>query len=345
MLKKIFTVLFVFMFMCCSYSKVVAANDMEISNSYFSFTVPDDAKNTYSVEKFDNGVYVCEKVSKKSDMGGFAFGLKIYKSPSDYADLEDNKKIGELVDKNGIIYDMVLIKPTEIRYGDDEKIEKDFTRLYEYTNEIGENIKGVNGAKYFNNRGMKGEDLYGEVLKKYKTAFLEDWSYSKYRKEKLNCIYTTLSKSSKELLDKIGYVYYDINADGVDELIIGEISKSNSKGIIYDVYTMVDRKPTLVFSSSSSEKNFVCNDNLIWNGYSPKSESEIITICSLEKNSTKTVPQVVFKSNKKLDKNHKWSITYGIYGKPGFVTKKEFNERLKYYCSYKRFDYSPISKF
>lgn len=91
MLKKIFIFIFVFGIIS-GISTATAGNNSEISNDYFSFTMPKDTKNTYSVNKEDNGIYISEKKSAKAGLGGFAFGLALYDDPKDYADMEDSRK-------------------------------------------------------------------------------------------------------------------------------------------------------------------------------------------------------------------------------------------------------------
>ena len=124
----------------------MACNCLEVSNEYFSFTMPKETKGTYTVGKEDDGIYICEKLSQKRGQGGLAFAIKFYKDPNEYADMEDVKKIGELADKNGTVYDIVLYHPREIYYGDGKKIEKNYKRLYDLAPNI--EIKGINGNKY-----------------------------------------------------------------------------------------------------------------------------------------------------------------------------------------------------
>jgi len=344
MLKKFFISMFACTLITCISTKVFAENKSEIviSNGYFSFILPNEAKNTYTIEKMDKGIYVCEKLSAKSGEGGFAFGLKIYREPKDYADMEKVKKIGELVDKKGVLYDMVLIRPTEIRYGDGETIEKNYSRLYDLGDTI--EIKGINGYKYVKNQGVKGESLYKDILKKYKTALENNWNYSQFKDENLGCIYLTLSKSTKNLLNKIGYTYYDINNDGIDELIIGEISKGESKGIIYDIYTMVDRKPAHVVSCKPKEKYFVCDENFLWNEYPPKRNEKVAGVFILKNNSTEMFPKVMFIYDKKLNKKAPWFVSYGSNGNLDNLDKKTFNERKELFNSFERFEYTPLSQ-
>ena len=36
---------------------------LEISNNYFSFTLPAETNGTYTVNKENNGIFICEKIS------------------------------------------------------------------------------------------------------------------------------------------------------------------------------------------------------------------------------------------------------------------------------------------
>ena len=295
--------------LCCFSLRASAET---ISNNFFSFIMPDDTKGTYTVEKFDNGIYIAEKISQKTEFGGFAFGLKVFKNPEDYATFDGFKKIGELTAKNGVIYDMVLMRPTDVQYGDGEEIKKNYDRLYEVGNNV--EIKGINGNKYVKHKGMKGEDLYSDILNNYKGAGL-------------------------------GYVYYDINSDGIEELIIGKIAKGKSKGIIHEFYTMVNRKPKLILRLDDTDRYFICNDNFVCREEYAKNQNRM-TVYILENNSNYLHSQMVFTYDKIKDKKNPWFIRYGGFsGKNQHVDKKVFNETKSIYAnSYKKFDYIPFSK-
>ena len=283
---------------------------LEISNNYFSFTLPAETNGTYTVNKENNGIFICEKISEKSGMGGLAFGIKIFKNPEDYVDMPSYKKLGELTDKKGVIYDMVLIRPTEIQYVEGKQTEENYNRLYNLADNI--EIKGINGNNYIKNKGMKGEDLYPYILNKYKGSDL-------------------------------GYVYYDINSDGIDELIIGKIAKGKSKGIIHEFYTMVNRKPKLILSLNDTDRYFICNDNFVCREEYAKNQNRL-TAYILENNSENLHSQMVFTYDKIKDKKKPWFIRYGGFsGKNQQVDKKLYNETKSAYSnSYKRFDFTPL---
>lgn len=343
MIKKIIIFLFIFVLTVTAYSKASAQIDncQEISNKYFSFTMPSNTEGTYIVEKRNNAIYIIEKTSAESGEGGFAFGFNIFKNPKDYAKLEDYTKIGELTDKNGILYDVILERPVENRCGDEEKTIENFLRLYDSAKNI--EIKGVNGSIYNKNQGMKGEDLYKEILGKYKQAIEEHWNYSRIKQENLESVSKVLVENKKASLKKIGYAYYDINSDGIDELFIGEISKSN--GTIYDMYTIVNRKPKNVFSQyNRQEKYYVCNDNLLCEEICNTKDKKMFAVHTLENNSTNRPLLVEYMYNKELNRENPWFRTYTAGNQYERISKETYNQEISTFDDYKKFNYIPLSK-
>lgn len=343
MLKRFFCAIFLFLFLLSGYFyvKVFAGNsNYEISNDYFSIVMPAKAEGIYSAEKTGNGIFVSEKNSKESGEGGLAFGFKIFKNPQDYAGTDGYKKIGELKDKTGILYDMVLIRPDMVRYGEGEKTAENYDKLYSIADDI--EIKGVNGHIYNKNQGMKGKDLYDDILKKYKNIFDENWTtVEQYQYARVNTAYYYFFKPNEKLSDKIGYVYYDINSDGIDELIIGRISGGKLKGIIYDIYTMVNRKPQLVLSGDNINKYFICADNFICNENSSDKNKNRLIVFGLDSNSTRLYPKIIFTYDANANKKEPWFISYNFTGKKENVSAKTYKERKNIY-KYNRFDLIPF---
>ena len=259
--------------------------------------MPDKLKNTYNIEKDDNGIFIYEKISQNQGLGGFAFGLKLFKNPKDYSDMTGNKKLGELTDSKGIIYDMVLLRPTEIQC--EKELQKKYNALYNSINNI--EIKGINGNKYVKNQGMKGEDLYKEILKNYKQ-------------------------------NKAGYIYYDINKDGIDELIIG------SKDRIYDIYTMENRYPVRVLSSDETDY-FICKDMFLCKDSSSQNE-KITQVYILNRNSSELYPQITFITDFK-----KYYIKYGNSQKKEEISEKLFKKRKNTFKKHKRFNFIQFGEF
>ena len=332
---------------------VIAATDNNaqksiiIKNRMFSITIPAELKGFYKCEIKKDKISVYDKVSRKAGFGGFAFGIKAYKNPADHATLPGGKKVGELVSKNGTLFDVVLKYPTDVQY--DYTISSVPPKSYKLLYDIGESvsIEGVKGYQYYKNQGMKGKDLYHEVLKSHINAINEKYDSIMLEQNNMSYMYNILRKSGENLLNKIGYAYYDLNADGIDELLIGEISKGNQKGIIYDIYTMVNREPKHVVSGGNRNRFFVCNDVFLCNEYSSGAMENGVRVYILLENSTELFPQVAFKYDGYSNVQNPWFLSYGIEeesNKWENVTESTYKERKKIFDRYKRFDFVPLSQ-
>ena len=333
MMRRLIVFILVFIFTL----KVYATET--VSNSLFTIILPDCAKGLYETDIDRYKISVFDKESIKAGFDGFAFGIKAYKNPSDHAVLPGSRKLGELRDKWGRLYDIVLKQPTDVQfdYTKGPKAPKNYEILYD----IGDNveIKGVKGSAYYKGQGMKGKDLYKDILKKHIKAIDEKWDSKRLEKENMSYMYNIMDK------DKIGYAYYDTNADGIDELLIGEIARGEWKGVIYDIYTMVDRQPMHVVSGGTRNRYYVCNDVFLCNEYSSGALESGLDVYILVENSIELFPQVSFKYDGYEDKNSPWFISYSSDKKWQKVSEKVFKERKSTFEKYKRFNYTPLSRF
>ena len=329
-MKKIFI-----MAISILYLNTCAFASINENSSLFSIAIPDELKGTYEVKTAKDKISVFHKESKKAGFGGFAFGIKAYKNPADHATLPGSRKLGELTDKRGNLYDIVLKHPTDVQYDYTKSPEapKSFKLLYDLGEDV--DIQGINGAKYFKNQGTKGEDLYRNILQKHITALNEKWDSVKLEKENLSYMYN--------LTDKIGYAYYDVNVDGIDELFIGEIADGAWKGVIYDIYTMVDRIPKHVVSGGSRNRFYVCDDAFICNEYSSGAMESGLRVYNLVENSTELFPQVSFKYDGYTSPKNPWFLTYSDDSWEN-VSEEKFKERKKVFERYERFDFLPLNK-
>ena len=340
-MKKIF----IFIIICLFSLKVFAAENIDshrykiIKSKLFSISVPEELSNFYEVKKEKNKISLYHKESKKAGFGGFAFGIKVYKNPADHAVLPGSRKLGELMDKRGVLYDVVLKHPTDVQYDytKDPQAPESFKKLYELGEVV--NIKGNNGSIYFKNQGMKGQDLYKSILEKHITAINEKWDSTKLENENMSYMYNVISQK-----DKIGYVYYDVNVDGIDELMIGEIADGVWKGVIYDIYTMVNRKPKHVISGGSRNRYYVCDGSFICNEYSSGALESGVKVYNLVENSTELYPQVSFKYDGYENPKKPWFISYSDE-KWENISEEKFNERKKTFDGYERFDFTPLNIF
>ena len=137
--------------------------DTTVKNKFFSITLPRELKGFYKAKIKKDSIALYDKASEKAGFGGFAFALKIYQNPSEHAMNPGGRKIGELTDKKGKLYDMVLIQPTDVQYDYTKDEPYSYKTLYEFAEFV--NPIGIKGSTYFKNQGMKGESLYKDVLK------------------------------------------------------------------------------------------------------------------------------------------------------------------------------------
>ena len=101
------------------------------------------------------------------------------------------------------------------------------------------------------------ETLYEEILDKYKRGFDENWSIQEFAENNLCYV---CGYAPKEL----GYIFMDLDGNGVKELLIGSTSSvSDYRGIIYDIYTYSNEKIIQVSSFGERYRQFLCDDNVI----------------------------------------------------------------------------------
>ena len=319
--------------------------NIKFSNKYFSIQIPENARGKYQVKKEKDRISIFDKSSKKAGYGGFAFGIKVYKNPADHAMMPGAIKLGELVDKKGTVYDVVLKQPTDVQCDYVKGCAESYYLLYNLADNIGKNINGVKGSKYTYKGGTKGEDLYKDILKKHLKALNEKWDSAKLEQENMSYMYNVLAQADKNIKDKVGYIYYDTNGDGIDELLIGEIAQGNWKGVVYDLYTMVDRKPVHVISGGSRDRYYVCDNVFICNEFSGGADLSGVHVTILVENSTELFPQVYFKYDGYENSKNPWFLKYGSDDDWKNVSQKVYDDRIKVFEKYERFDYIPFSTF
>lgn len=314
-----------------------------IKHKLFTLNIPKYLKKSSFIKKNKNGIIIYDKQSKKEGFGGLAFGILLFEKPSDHAMMPGGRKIGELSNKNKL-YDVVLYQPTDVQYNYVKGISKSYKQLYNLADSIGPEINGWKFSTFNDTCGTRGEDLYKDILQKHITAINEKWDSTKLENENMSFMYNVLRQNNST--NKIGYTYYDVNTDGIDELLIGEIADGNWKGIIYDIYTMVDRKPVHVVSGGSRNRYFVCDDGFICNEYSGGANESGMNVYVLVENSTELFPQVGFKYDGYTNPNSPWFISYNIENNVWENVSKDFyHERIKTFETYKRFEFTPLSEF
>ncbi len=316
--------------------------DSVVANKYFSFSIPKSLNGLYETKTKKTGIYIYDKSSKKAGFGGFAFGIQIFREPSEHAMMPGSRKIGEFEDKKGNVYDVVMHHPTDVQFDYVNQKSPSYDILYDYADIAAKNLKPKNKCKYYYQRGTKGEDLYGNILNKHLTAIKEKWDSIKLEKEDMSYMYNVIA-GSHNVSEKIGYTFFDVNDDGIEELLIGEILDGSWKGIIYDMYTMVNHKPAHVISGGSRNRFYVCDNYFVCNEYSSGAMESGMRVYILMENSTELFPQVGFKYDAYTNKENPWFISYNFDKDEWKEVSEEFyKERKLTFDKYERFDYIPL---
>ncbi len=320
--------------------------DEVLSNTLFSFIMPAEYAGTYEVEYGDefNSINVYDKAAKE-EFGGYAFGIYAFEKPGDHAWMPNGMKAGELVDKDGVVYDIMLEHPSDVQWDPVNDTSGTYMALYDLGEELVKTLEGVDGSVYYSEAGMHGEDLYPVVLGQLSAAISEGWNAGKLEKAGMSPMYYAMSMyEDGDLLDRIGFAYHDINLDGVDELLIGEVAEDEQDSVIYDIYTMADREPAHVVSGTARNRYYITGDREVCNEYSNNMGESFWYIYGVLPNEGGLYSQMAFK----LDESGKhpgYYISYDPEDENAWeeVTRKDWIERKQTFESYNRFDFTPLT--
>ena len=330
-------------------TKAVENASPVLSNEIFKIDMPTKFDGLYDTKVNDHSIDFYDKESVAAGYPGWVFGIQAFVSSDGWAG-GPVEKVGELKSNSGKVYDVVISYPTESQYGfsDDGTIKEmpaKYKTLYDARFEIAGLVSGNDGEKVEVGAGAKGEKLYQDILNKHLTAIKEDWDADKLEKEKMSSMYA-VAKAGGDVMTTVGYAYKDINVDGIDELLIGEID-DDGRGMIFDIYTMVDRKPTHVISGWDRNRYYALDSGLVRNEYSDGANSSGVNIYNLTSNSTELLLQVAFMYDGYADEKKPWFKSYDS-GKDDnnnweSIEESEYNELDNRFSNISKVDYKPFS--
>ena len=318
----------------------------EAENVIFDITMPEELDGQYVIESRRNGYLVYDKEAKEADFGGFAFAVYAYNKPGDYAGGMD-EKVGEIVKDGETLYDIVLEYPSDVQYDYtkyQDGMPESYEALYKGAEDIVKALTPKTDGEFVWGAGCNGEDMYSEVIDKYVTAMKEKWDSNKLEEEDMSPEYNAVNVATGgDAIDNVGYAYYDVNNDGIDELLIGEIAEGDLKGTVYDIYTMVDRKPVHVLSGSGRDRYYALEYGMIVNEKSGGADDSEWQSYDIEPNTTNLLPQLGVKVDGYEDKDNPWFANYGSEGEWESISEEDFEE-YKSRFEYVRFDFTPLAK-
>ena len=315
-----------------------------VSCPLFSMMLPLEAD--FETETDGNSITVYDRESRENNCGGFAFNVSAYEKPSDYYGMMD-AKVGELRTSGGNLYDIVITYPSDVQYDYEKyggKMPSSYEKLFRGSDDIMQSIVSNDGGRFSYGAGMKGEELYGDVLKKHQKALSEGWDAEKLSSENMSIMYALTGSSSKApVLDKIGYAYKDLNGDGIEELLIGEITDGKEGSVIYDIYSMKDRKPVHLASGWERNRYYTFEHGMIGCEYSGSASVSGVKVLEVRHNESELCIQCDFRYDSDKDKDNPWSIVYLDDEEGEKVSEKDFKQRKSNYGDFIHIDYTPFS--
>ncbi len=303
--------------------------DMVISNDLITLTMPDELAGKFYASVDGDMITIYDKACVDEGFPGLVFQVGVDK---------DNTlipggmytKVGELSSSDGNLYNVVRGFASEAQW-DYEKyddVPETYEKLESAAADIIADIQGVDNNTYIHEGGTKGEELYTYTLSRYIDAYTENWDANKYEEEGLSPeFYALIANEGEKAFDKIGFAYMDVTNDGIDELLVGVITDDEAS-TIYDIYTMVDRMPTLVVSGTARDSYHALQYGGIANYYSGGAMENGVTSYIIEPDSSNLLLQFGIKYDAYTDEENPWFIEYSDEEWEA-MTEEDYNSRLE----------------
>ncbi len=296
-----------------------------VSNGFISIKMPVEYEGTYLATSFENSINIYDKASSDAGFGGFIFNVCATDS---YENLGGMKtKIGELTDGDGKLYQVYISYPSDVQwdYTTGEEMPESYASIYNNASEIAATLQAVNGGTYADGAGTKGEDIFGDYVKEIITTIENAKDANELEAAELSPMYYSIAQGDegKDPLEAIGVCYTDINVDGIDEMVLGDMETNE----IYDIYTSVDGKPAHVVSGYNRDYYKIYSTGIV--EYVLESAGVTVTnLFELINNTTEMFPQVSLKVDETADAENMWSTSYDEGETWESITEEDYKDYL-----------------
>ena len=176
----------------------------------------------------------------------------------------------------------------------------------------------------------KGESLFGSKLKEYKDACMSNKNKDIKVKQKLTTGFGEVAKE-KNLSERIGYTFADLDQDGTEELLISLIDKKDKlNNYIIAAYQYTSDGIKRLLEGWSKNTYYLLGDKNILNQASGGGKDAEIARLHMRDGSFEYVSELAIK----YDKKGKVNYLYAEVGKPENtkefrVTKKAWQQKCK----------------
>lgn len=300
----------------------------------FYYSMP--AEVSYHGDTTDTGITIYDPSSVETGYGGLVFEITAYEDPGEWYGMMDHK-VGEIHAMDGTVYDIVIRYPSDVQYNYNiygTEMPANYFKLYTNAENVAKSIDPKSHGKFIYGAGCKGEDLYKDVLKKHKKAVSEGWDSKKLEAEDMSVMNNIAAQN-------IGYAYKDLNGDGIDELVIGE--NAGGESVIYDVYTIVDRKPAHVLSGWDRNRYYAADNGYLANEYSGGAAESGVRVYEIRHNEAEPAFMYDFNYNGIEDPSQPFSVSYDGGETYEHLSEEDFTERSAAFKGYEKISFKPFS--
>lgn len=284
--------------------------DSVIATDLIQVTIPDELKGMTYAKVEDDRISVYDKALVDAGWPGLVFEVGLSSDCNIFAGGMFTK-VGEVFATDGTIYNVGRGYASEIQWDYNEpETPESYTKLLDATESIFENITGTGDNLFVYKAGTKGEDLYFTVLDKYVTAISEGWDANKCEEEGISPEIAAIAANNEKPFEVLGYAYADMNCDGIEDLFIGDMSGSEIDGMVYDVYSTVDRVATHIVTGTARDRYYAYGGYALLNEFSGGAMENGSVVWIFEPNSTDMVCQLGYKYDAYTDEKNPWFSTY-----------------------------------
>ncbi len=308
------------------FKEVAPDADGRISNGFISITLPKELEGTYTAFCNDSDIDIYDKACSDAGFGGFVFGVCAVDDYSEYGGMRT--KIGELTDKDGKLYHVLISHPSDVQwdYTKSDAPPATYSAISDRQKDIISTLTPDGGGTFTEGGGTKGADIYGNLVKDMIEKIRNAKDSNELEAEDLSPVYYAMTQGAnpRDPMKDIGAAYVDINLDGVDDMLVGDISSRE----IYDIYTSVDGKPAHVASGHWRDyykvyNSFVSEYTLEGAGITTIYETSLLP------NSTELFSQYAVRLDETDEKNPKYYESYDVEADEWEeVDKEEYERRI-----------------
>lgn len=317
--------------------------DTVLSTDLITLTVPEEFKGTFYGKIEGDTISIYDKGCVDAGFPGLVFSLVADKDDSIIPGFM-HTKVGEVETSDGETVSVLRGYPSEVQWDYNAEEPETYAKLEDAVDSMIENLQGANGGTYVFKGGTRGEELYSEQIAQYVKAVNLEWGADEYEAEGMSPEFAAVYESEGDkALDKFGFAYVDVTNDGIDELLMGVINYEEGPTPVYDIYTVIDKTPTLVASGTSKDGFYALQYGGVANYYvGEEGESGVISYI-IEPGSSDLFFQYGLKLDSNTDKDNPWFIS-NTEGQWEPMTEEDYNTRYdRISGQYLTLDYKPIS--